>query len=511
MTSKVCALSGETFEISEMERELLRKMGLREPFYSPKVREAMRLAFRNERNLYLRNCDFSGERIISIYSEDKPFPVYKYEHWISDKWTTPELPYDFSKPFFEQYAALSKITPRANSFAPYNENCDYCNAAEKNKNCYMHILSDRSEDCYYTHGSFNCKDCIDSAFLYDSELCFESVDCRACYHCRNSYLCDNCSNCDFCFNMRGCQDCFMCSDLQNQKFCIQNKAYSKEEYEKRMGEIHFGSFKVFSFLKEKFVREVMAGKPYVRLINIENSDGNFLINTKNCHKCFDVEGAQDCMYYRIGANGCKDVVDSHAVVDGSELIYGNVSTTESYNCHNVIGCWTSKNCCYGEFNQGCENCIGCISLRYKKNCVFNKQYSEEEFNKIKAHIQNELGESWGHPFPFKLAPFSYLESACPEYNSLTKAEVEHMGWRYGQERVTEQGETHPVSELTDDIGDLKESKLDEAYECARSHKSFKIIPQEIRLLKKIVAPLPRFHHEIRHQDRVQFRKKPNIS
>ena len=83
-----------------------------------------------------------------------------------------------------------------------------------------------------------------------------------------------------------------------------------------------------------------------------------------------------------------------------------------------------------------------------------------------------------------------------------------MGWRYGEERASEQGETHPVSELPDNIEDLKESKLDETYECARSHKPFKIIPQEIRLLKKIIAPLPRFYHEIRHQDRVQFRKKP---
>ena len=186
----ICKLTNEEFEISDMERNLLKKMSLSKPQFSPKVRSAMRLAFRNERNLYIRKCDFSEEKIMSVYHSGHPFPVYKYEYWISDDWDVPYLDYDLNKSFFEQYKELSRITPRVNLFAPYNENCDYCNAAEKNKNCYMHILADRSEDCYYTHGIFGCKDCIDSSYLFDCELCYECSDCRNCYHCRMSFLCD---------------------------------------------------------------------------------------------------------------------------------------------------------------------------------------------------------------------------------------------------------------------------------------------------------------------------------
>jgi hypothetical protein len=502
----ICRLTNQSFEISGMEKELFKKMGINPPQFTPKVRMAMRLAFRNERNLYLRKCDATGERILSIYSEDQPFPVYKYDYWISDEWTPPSLDYDFSRPFFEQYKELSEIAPRVALFAPYNENCDYCNAAEKNKNCFMHMVSDRSEDCYYTHGIFNCKDCIDSAYLFDSELCFGCMDCRKCYHCRACFLTDNCSNCSFCFDMRGCSDCFMCYGLRNQKHRILNKQYSKEEYEKKMDEINFGSFSVFSALREKFVKEIVIGKPYVRMINTENSDGNFLINTKNCHECFDVEDAEDCMYYRIGANGCKDVIDSHAIVDGSQLIYGNVSTTESYNCHNVIGCWTTKDSCYSEFIQGCANCVGCISLRYKKNCVLNKQYTEDEYKKIRAHIIKELGDYYGNPFPFELAPFSYQESAFKDYSSLAKKEVELIGWRYGEEKKPEAGYYESVSKLPDDINGLKDNEIDIIFLCEKSKKPIKIIPQEIRLLKKIQAPLPRNHHEVRHQERIGFRK-----
>ncbi|MBU1017591.1 hypothetical protein KKA33_01020 [Patescibacteria group bacterium] len=501
-----CQLTNTEFEISDMERTLFKKMGINEPKYGPKVRLAMRLALRNERNLYMRKCDFSGERIISVYNEDHPFPVYKYDYWISDKWTPPFLDYNPDKPFFEQYKELSKKAPRVNIFAPYNENCDYCNAAEKNKNCYMHILSDRSEDCYYTHGIFNCRDCIDSAYLYDSELCFECVDCRKAYHCRMGFLLDNCSHCNFCFDLRGCQDCFMCSGLRNQKYCMNNEQLGKEAYEKKMDEIRFGSYKAFERLKRQFVDNILSKGDYTRLINTENSDGNFLINCKNCHQCYDVEDAEDCMYYRVGANGCKDVIDSHAIVDGSQLIYGNVSTTESYNCHNVIGCWTTKDSCYSEFLQGCQDCFGCISLRYKKFCILNKQYSESDYRKLKAQIVGSMGDYYGNPFPFDCASFTYQDSAFRDYDSFTKEEVEHIGWRYGEEKQSESGKSEPVTNLPDSINDLKDDKIESIFLCERSKKSFKIVEQEIRLLKKIVAPLPRYHHEVRYQDRIKYRK-----
>ncbi|MBN2095993.1 hypothetical protein JW752_01180 [Candidatus Peregrinibacteria bacterium] len=500
-----CQLTNTEFEISGMERTLFKKMGINEPKYGPKIRLAMRLALRNERNLHMRKCDFSGGRIISVYSEDHPFPVYKYDYWISDKWTPPELDYDPDKPFFEQYKALSKKAPRVNIFAPYNENCDYCNAAEKNKNCYMHILADRCEDCYYTHGIFNCRDCIDSAFLHDSELCFECVDCRKAYHCRMGFLLDNCSHCNFCFDLRGCQNCFMCSGLRNQKYCVNNEQLGKEEYEKRMDEIRFGSYETFEKLKRQFVDNILSKGDYTRLINTENSDGNFLINCKNCHECYDVEDAEDCLYYRVGANGCKDVIDSHAIVDGSQLIYGNVSTTESYNCHNVVGCWTTKDSCYGEFLQGCNDCFGCISLRYKKFCILNKQYSESDYHKLKARIIESMGDYYGNPFPFDVAPFTYQDSAFRDYDHFTKEEVERIGWRYGEEKKPEGGTSESVAQLPDDIHSAEDGKMESAFLCEKSNKPFRIIEQEIRLLKKIDAPLPRTHHEMRYQERIRFR------
>ena len=505
MMKKVCKLTGKEFIITEQEIEVLKKMGLKFPLYSPKVRSAMRLAFRNERNLFMRNCDFSGERIISIYHDKHPFPVYKYEHWLSDKWTPPHIGYDPDKDFFEQYNELSKLVPRVNLFAPYNENCDYVNAAEKNKNCYMHILADRSEDCYYTHGVYSCRDCIDCDFLINGELCYEATDCRDVYHLRCCYLCDNSSNLSFCFDMRGCNNCFLCYGLRNQQYCINNKQYTKEEYEKMVGQVNMFSYYVYSYSKKKFIDKIVKNQSYTRMINTENSNGNFLINCKNCHNCFDVEDGEDCINFRIGSNHVKDIADTHAVVDGSELLYNCVSGTESYNCHNIIGCWTTKNSFYSQFLQGCSDCIGCISLRQKKNCILNKEYSKEEYERFKKHIIESLGDYYGSAPPFYLAPFTYQDSAYRDYEEMTREEVEKIGWVYGEEEKTEGGDYRSISEIPDvnNGGD----EIERVYKCEVSNKPFKIIKHEINLLKRIGAPLPRKHHDVRFAERTQYRKK----
>ena len=37
-----------------------------------------RLSFRNERSLYTRKSDITGQPIISVYAPDAPYPVYEW-------------------------------------------------------------------------------------------------------------------------------------------------------------------------------------------------------------------------------------------------------------------------------------------------------------------------------------------------------------------------------------------------------------------------------------------------
>ena len=83
---KTCAISGEAFEVSERDLEYYKRLGVPVPTLCPKERVRRRIAIRNERNLYRRKSDMSGDAIISMYHNDLPYPVYSKEQWLSDKW-----------------------------------------------------------------------------------------------------------------------------------------------------------------------------------------------------------------------------------------------------------------------------------------------------------------------------------------------------------------------------------------------------------------------------------------
>jgi RNA polymerase primary sigma factor len=78
------------------------------PTFCRECRLQRRMTVRNERNLYHRECGLCGKSIISMYSKEKPFPVYCPSCWWSDNWDPLKYgnEYDFSKPFFPQFRLL---------------------------------------------------------------------------------------------------------------------------------------------------------------------------------------------------------------------------------------------------------------------------------------------------------------------------------------------------------------------------------------------------------------------
>lgn len=70
---KTCLVSSKSFEIKEAELQYYKKLGLIPPSLSPQERNRRRILFRNFRNLYHRNCNATGKKIISMYDVDSPF------------------------------------------------------------------------------------------------------------------------------------------------------------------------------------------------------------------------------------------------------------------------------------------------------------------------------------------------------------------------------------------------------------------------------------------------------
>lgn len=109
--------------------------------------------------------------------------------------------------------------------------------------------ADSSKDLYnviYAIESEKCSHSVDLVRCFDSYDIFASADLKACLECVSSLNCSQCAFCidiEFCQNvfyserLKNCKNCFGCYGLKNKEYCIFNKQYSKEAYEKLVPQI----------------------------------------------------------------------------------------------------------------------------------------------------------------------------------------------------------------------------------------------------------------------------------
>ncbi len=154
---KICKQCNIEFKITNKDLEFYKKISpkfgwkvfeIPTPSLCQNCRQQLRLSFRNERNLYKRKCDATWEEIISIYSPDKPYNVYKQDYWWSDKWDGLDYwrGYDFEKWFFQQFQELMLDVPKISLNWFWNENCDYTNFLWNSKSCYFTIAWVENQD-----------------------------------------------------------------------------------------------------------------------------------------------------------------------------------------------------------------------------------------------------------------------------------------------------------------------------------------------------------------------------
>ena len=123
----------------------------------------------------------------------------------------------------------------------------------------------------------------------------------------------------------------------------------------------------------------------------------------------------------------KNIYDAGPGCGTAELLYEVVDTGihgSNIAFTNVV--YESRNVRYALFCHNCVDVFGCISLRNKKNCILNKQYSEKEYKELVPKIKKHMEEvpyvdakgrvyKYGEFFPFELTPFAYNESIARDY------------------------------------------------------------------------------------------------
>jgi hypothetical protein len=181
-------------------------------------------------------------------------------------------------------------------------------------------------------------------------------------------------------------------------------------------------------------------------------------------------------------------------------------------CNNVKFNYYSKPCVDCEYVQYCsgENLFGCVGLNKKEYCIFNKQYSPEEYFHLKTQIIEHMKQTgeWGQFFPTKFSPFAYNETVAQDYFPLTKEQIQQRGYKYKEPDQKEyQPQTYQVPENTNDASkDITQQIL----ACSKTGKNFKLIAKELSFYKKFGLAIPDLCPDQRHMQRLHLKNPPEI-
>lgn len=484
-----CRVSGQPFTVTETDQAFYEKIGVPLPTLCPNERLKRRLAFRNERTLYRRNCDLCEVDIMSMFDANVPFPVYCVKCFWSDKWDpkTYAQDFDFSRPFFDQFQDLLMRVPKAATLQLNNENSEYNALIAFSRNAYMSPGSYQVEDCYYVRKSRLCKDCVNSNSIDNCELVGESTNCTKCYNSHHLINCRNCHDSKFLNDCAGCKDCFMCSGLRNKQFYFKNQKYSEEDYKKILE--NYARQTVEQLTDEfKQFKNSLPQRAQIQM-NSENCSGDYIYNSQNAQECFDCFELEDCKYM-FECTDVKDSMDLSMHDKEIELCYELSSGGEkNYNLKFSYCSCASPN---SEYLYSCfylADSFGCDGFHSRvQNCILNKQYEEEEYALLKARIIKHMKSSneYGEFFPASMSLSAYNESAANILMPLTKQEALASGYKWKD--VEPKQYASPTASVPEMIQDTQESIIKELLACKTCGKNYKIIPQELKLYKKIGIP-----------------------
>jgi hypothetical protein len=485
------------------------------------------MLWRNERIWYQRKCDATGKSILSIYDPKKGLKVYHNEYWKGDAWDPLEYsrPYDFSKNFFVQFAELFRDVPHPNLIQKNTINSDFSNNSLNTKNCYFTISTDGAEDCAYINGHIRkVKESMDLHQTTNSEFCYELVDCdksNRLFYSQNSI---SCVDSYFLYDCKNCTNCYGCTGLRNKQYCVFNQQLTKEEYKEVMDNINVGSYTSLIENKEKFeMLKQVTPRKYAFILNSQNVSGDDIVNSRNCHYCFFArDEVENCKYsYRLNQK-TKDVYDGYIVWNGAELLYEALSSTgQNIKLSGFI--WGGFDVEYSYNCFDCNNIFGCIGLKNKSYCIFNQQYTKEEYEVLVEQIKQHMSENvytdvvgreykYGEFFPPELSPFAYNETPAQEYFPKDKESSESNGYTWHDTEARSYQMTKMFEDIEDEIKDVPDSITGDVIECLHRGQcgdqcstAFKVIPFEFAFLKRFNLPLPRLCPGCRHMERVRLR------
>ncbi len=508
--TKNCQNCQKDFTIESDDFNYYEKIKVPPPTWCPECRMIRRFSCINGWSLFFRNCDKCGKRTLSMYPESQKITVYCQPCWWGDSWDGTEyaMDYDKSRPFLEQLKELAGKTPYTALETEYLtlKNCDYSNAMAHCKNCTLAIWADYCENVYFSSILNAAKDTADSLRIFGGELCYESMGIDKSYQAFYSQECADSTDIWFSRNCYGCINCIGCVNLRGASYRIFNEQYSKEEYLGKLKELKLDTRsgikkmqKEAEIFWQKFPYRFYTGNS----LNL-NVTGEYIYWSKNSKDLYNACGAENCRYCQfITVPKATDCMDYSGWGNNAELVYESVQAGDQVNNikFSLDAFENAFNTEYSLWCVGAKNNFGCVNLKRKSYSILNKQYSKEEYEKLKAHIiedmkknpyVDDLGRAWPYgEFPSIIfGKFAYNNSNANKFFPKTKEEAVKMGYTWNDEVEKQPEATIKGEDLPETISEVDESILKEVIACTTCDRKYKIAPLEFDLLRKMQMPVP---------------------
>jgi hypothetical protein len=524
--TKICQNCKNEFTIESDDFSFYEKIKVPAPTFCPLCRAERRFVYRNERKLFKAKDFFTQEDIFSLYPQQSNRKIITHEEWHSDIWSAEDygFDYDFSKNFFEQFSKLEKEVPVLASRVQKMVNSPYSSNATGLKNCYLCFASSLSENCMYGINNDFSDDCIDNSHINHSQRCYNCFWLQSCYQCYFTIMSVESNNLWFCRDCLGCNDCFGCTNLRKSSYFIFNKQYTKEEYQKQLERMKLNTISGIKEAREK-TRSFWLTQPvkcHQGLKNI-NSYGSYVTNSKNVRESYIIREGEDikyCQYLYTPVPPNRECFDANNWGCGMELHYETCMCGDhTYNIKFSTSCWPNcKNLEYCMNLFSCSDCFACAGLKKKQYCIFNKQYTKDEYFELVEKIKKQMNEipyidkkgniyKYGEFFPIELSPFGYNNTLAIQHFNMGKEEALNFGYPWIEVEKGKYTITKKIKDLPELITNVEVNIIKEIIECDKCKSPYKIISEELAFYKKENLPIPHLCPECRYEIRTSDRFK----
>ncbi len=525
METRTCQNCKSDFSVESDDFAFYEKIKVPPPTFCLLCRYKRRIIWRNVRHLFRGIDAITKKEIFTGIPPEANHTLYEQSYWNSDNWDPLDYgkEYDFSTPFFQQLHDLYYSVPCPAKSMQRCINSDYSNQCDDMKNTYLCFNATFMEDSAYCCNGSVLKNCFDLTSCYNSEFCYDNVRVDKSYHTIGSITCESCVDVWFSKNCIGCTDCFGCVNQRNATYRIYNKQYSKEDYFEKIKSLNLNTWLGFS-AAQKQAEDFWNTFPLKYMLGFRNQDvlGEDIKDSKNVKYSYIVQRGENLKYVQdVPFGGASNSYDYTSWgVSASQLYECMVCGEQVDKLKFCFECWPGcQELEYCIHVRRSKNCFGCVGVKDKQYCIFNVQYSKEEYEKLVLKIKEHMDQmpykdkrgntyTYGEFFPSEFSPFSYNQTLLNDQFPSTKKGTEEEGFLWRDTLGREYETTMKAGDLPERILDVGEDITKELIACVSCSKAYRIIANEFQFLKNLSLPLPRMCVDCRFARRQTFMVPP---